>query len=45
MNLPLGVIDVTEVSSHSNRLTLIQLQGCDWVIGKKATIWVGGDIK
>lgn len=45
MNLPLGVIDVTEASNHSNRLTLIQLQGRDWVIGKKATIWVGGDIK
>ena len=45
MNLPLGVIDVTESSSHSNRLTLIQLQGRDWVIGKKATNWVGGDIK
>ena len=34
-----NVIVVTEASNHSNALIFNAIQTCDWVIGKKATIW------
>ena len=35
----IGVIGVIEASNHRNAQSFSLMQLCDWVIGKKATIW------